>query len=430
MTRSFRLTLGTDVTGFRPEVGHVLAALRVAHALEAREDGDGGGAWLHYGRDPPAGAIHLPALLFPGAVRVEADGLHLDRARLDAMAGALRPSGDARDFDAIGLCFLLTTRLEERDHPAGDRYGRYPYEADFMRASGLYGGVPVDESLLALARLATGEAEPASATRYRVVATHDVDRLRAYHRPSEPLRLAAGDLFKRRDPVRALRRLAAFGSREPWPSVRDIMDLSERHGLRSRFFFMGPSEDRHDSPYALSMAGLLRQVGDEIRARGHAVGFHPGFGSACDAAAWNRQRSGLESVLGQPVTEGRQHMLLWRADATPDIWSDAGMSLDLTLAYPEAEGFRTGSCRALPAYSLRRRRTLSHLQASTPVMEFGLFGGKYRDQQVEDALAGCRGVAAACQRFGGDLVLLFHTGQQRGPARAFYATMLAEACLA
>jgi hypothetical protein len=431
MPRSLRITLGADTRGFEPEVSHVLGALRVAHGIEWRDcpAGDArGDAWLHYGCDPPAGAIHMPAILFPAAARIEDDGIHLDRARLDTVARGLLPTADPRAFDAIGLCFLLMTRLEERDHAGGDRYGRYPFEADFMRVNGLYGGVPVDEALLALARLATGEDEPASATRYRVVATHDVDRLRAYHRPTEPLRLAAGDILRRRDPMRALERLAAYGSREPWPSVRDIMEMSERHGIRSRFFFMGPSEDSHDSPYGLTMAGLLRRVAGEILARGHAVGFHPGFGSATDAALWDRQRRGLEQVLGQTVREGRQHMLLWRADATPDIWHDAGMSLDLTLAYPEAEGFRTGSCRALPAYSLRRRKTLSHLQASTPVMEFGQFGGKYRDRDVDDALQGSRGVIASCRRHGGDLVMLFHTGQRHGPARAFHEAMLAEAC--
>lgn len=429
MNRTYRLSLGPDTRDFSPEIGHVCKALEMAHGLAQAEDSP---CRLHYGAEPPADAIALPAVLFPQAVRIAADGLHLDRTRLDAIAPQLRPTDDATRFDAtrfdaIGLIFLLQSRLEERDHTDLDRYGRYPYQADFMVQQGLYGSAPVDEALLALARLITGMAEPASATSYRVLPTHDVDKLKAYHRPTEPLRLAAGDLLKRGRPLAALKRLQAYASDEPWGSVRDLLALSESHGLQSRFYCMGPSLSSYDSPYAASMPGLLRKLADEISARGHHLGFHPGFGTVSDAALWRRQRDGLEAAIGCPVREGRQHILSWRADTSPDIWNDAGMQADYSLGYPEAEGFRSGSCRTLPAYSLGKRQSLDLLQGSTPVMEFGLFGGKYRDCTPDQALDLCRPIIATCRRFGGDLVLLYHTGQPGGAVHDFYVSLLREA---
>ena len=428
MNRTYRLSLGPDTRDFSPEIDHVCKALEIAHGLRRSDDS---ACWLHYGAEAPAGAIALPALLFPQAVRIAADGLHLDRAQLDAIAPGLLPKADAGSFDAIGLIFLLQSRLEERDHADLDRYGRYPYGADFMVRQGLYGGVPAHEALLALARLITGERDPASATGYRVLPTHDVDKLKAYHRPIEPLRLAAGDLLKRGKPLSAFKRLKAYANDEPWTSVRDLLDLSERHGLRSRFYLMGPSDSSYDSPYAASMPALLRKLTDEIAERGHRLGFHPGYGTVTDASLWRRQRDGLEAAIGRQVREGRQHILSWRADTSPDIWNDAGMQADYSLGYPEAEGFRTGSCRTLPAYSLSRRQSLDLLQGSTPVMEFGLFGGKYRDCTPEQALALCRPMIAACRRFGGDLVLLYHTGQPPGPEHKsmhdFYVSLLQEA---
>ncbi|WP_374630628.1 hypothetical protein [Ferrovibrio sp.] len=428
MNRTYRLSLGPDTRDYSPEIGHVCKALALSHGLRRADDSP---CWLHYGAEPPSGAIPLPAFLFPQAVTIAADGLHLNRARLDAIAAQLKPRPDPRQFDAIGLIFLLQSRLEERDHAERDRYGRYPYQADFMVQQGLYGDAPADEALLALAQLITGEANPASTTSYRAIPTHDVDRLKAYHRPIEPLRLAAGDLLKRGKPLSAFKRLQAYASNEPWGSVRDLLDLSERHGLRSRFYLMGPSDSSYDSPYAASMPGLLHKLTDEIAARGHRLGFHPGFGTVTDASLWRRQRDGLEAAIGRPVREGRQHILSWRADTSPDIWNDAGMQADYSLGYPEAEGFRSGSCRTLPAYSLVRRQSLDLLQGSTPVMEFGLFGGKYRDCTPQQALELCRPIIATCRRFGGDLVLLYHTGQPPGPEHGamhdFYVSLLQEA---
>ena len=219
----------------------------------------------------------------------------------------------------------------------------------------------------------------------------------------------------------------SYGSREPWPSFIDVMDLSERHGLTSRFYFMGPSRHRNDSPYVADMSGLLRRVADAVVQRGHALGFHPGHRTCSDAGLWQSQRAGLEAVLGRPVTEGRQHMLGYAAGITPDIWDQAGMHADYTLAYPEQEGFRTGSSRVLPAYSLRRRRQLALCQGSTPIMDFGLFGGKYRSLSIADALARCRPVIETTRRFGGTLTVLFHTGQPQGMARDFYEALLREA---
>lgn len=424
MPHAYRLSLGPDVKDFLPEIQYIQSILAEIYGLRDSPDAS---LWLHYGAEPPVGAVALPAHLFPGAVRAERDGLHLDRIGLDAIGSRLLPHEDARAFDAFGLIFLLLSRLEERDWPTPDRYGRYPHSADFAVRQGCFGRALADEALESLARLITGQPNPPPLTRYEVILTHDVDRLKAYHYGLEPLRYALGDLLKRGQPASALRRLAAYGGSEPWASVRDLLDTSEHYGLKSHFYFIGPSRDSHDSPYAHTMGGLLRQVSDHIAGRGHCIGYHPGFGTAADPALWQAQRRGLEDLLGRDLREGRQHMLAYHADRTPDIWSDAGMHRDYSLAYPEAEGFRNGTCRLLPAYSLTRRKTLPLRQASTAIMEFGLFGGKYRDLPLADAVATCRPVIQTCRRFGGQLVVLYHTGQPTGKVRQFYDALLREA---
>ena len=202
------------------------------------------------------------------------------------------------------------------------------------------------------------------------------------------------------------------------------MAESERRNLVSRFFFMGPTQTDMDSPYAATMGPLLRRVCDEIVGRGHKVGFHPGFETATDATEWRHQKTGLEQVIGRPVREGRHHVLQYRADLTPDIWDEAGMTRDYTLGFPEAVCFRNGTCRRHKAYSLRRRKALALEQVATPIMDFGLLDSKYRGLPTTAALEACSPVIDICRRFGGTLAILYHTGQPTGPARAFYGKLL------
>jgi hypothetical protein len=431
---AYRFSLAPSLAPFLPEIEYALDFLDRVHGL--RRDPSASRV-LHYGAEPPIGALAVPAVLFPSGVRVADNGVHPARDALDKLAAggaavplfpksAARFDGGRLGYDAIGLIALMLTRLEERDSPAADRYGRFPYAASL--AARFHAGADPAADLAAqdLAAALTG-GTVASATSYEVLATHDVDRLRGYHRPFVPLREAAGDLLKRGKPVAAARRLLrAYGGGEPWHSARRLMARSEAKGVQSRFYFIGPSNAPMDSPYALSMVPLLRRLIDEIRARGHIIGFHPGFGTQADAALWGRQKQGLEHLIGAPVSEGRQHVLGYDAAATPDIWAANGMTLDLTLAFPEMTGFRAGSCRRFKAYSLVQRAPLPLEQASTAVMDFGLFGGKYRSLTLQQALDEAARAADICRRYGGVLVLLHHLGRCDAIVDRFFETVMRE----
>ncbi len=412
----YRLSLGPEIEPFRPEIEHACAFLDRAHGLVRDEAAV---RVLHYGAVPPDGAQTVPAVVFPNLVRVDEAGLHLNRARFDAAItdGSLLA-------DPLGLIFLMLSRLEERDAPVGDVMGRARYEDSLAFRLGRGGEPLADVAARDLAQALTGEAR-GNASVYEVLVTHDVDRLRGYHRWWQPLRYAGGDVFKRLSPGRALWRLHdAYASGHPWHSMRALMQLSEAQGLQSRFYFMGPSMRSADSPYALTMVSLLRAVVDEIVARGHVVGFHPGLTTEGDAAQWLAQRDGLAAILERSLDEGRQHRLGWDAAVTPDIWDAAGMRLDCTLGYPESTGFRAGTCRRFAAYSLRDRRTLTLEQLCTPVMDFGLFGKKYLDFDHETAMVQAECAAGYCREFGGTLVLLNHAGQSDVRISRFFQALM------
>ncbi len=415
---TYHLSIAAGLESFRPEIEHVCGFLDACYHVRRVDRAE---RVLHYGSGGPTGAVRIPAVLFPAGVKINSEGIHPNRAALKPMIcrGQLlppdrtSPASSPLSYDALGLIFFMLSRVEERDYPERDRYQRFPVNAALIapQNSRLY---PVaDQAARDIVAALTGDPDPPQRTRYEVMFTHDVDMLRGYHRPLEPLRNALGDVVKRGRPAAAWRRLRhAYFAGEPWISMRRLMALSERKGIKSHFYFLGPSDDSMDSPYVLRLPVLLRKVTEEIRARGHILGFHPGFHTFDDAAEWMRQRDGVEAIVGVPLREGRHHVLRYDCAITPRIWSDAGMTLDCTLAYPEAVGFRSGTCRPHQAYDLVARRTMPLKQLSTAVMEFGMFGGKYRDLSIDQAVADSRWAVEVCRRYGGTFNLLFHSGQQ------------------
>ena len=208
---AYRFSLAPALEPYRPEIEHALDFVDRVHALKRDE---AAARRLHYGPEPPPGALAVPAVLFPDGVRLERDGIHPAREALEASAAgrgaaALFPGpgpavADGRfSYDAIGLIALMLSRLEERDSPSRDRYGRFPHAASLAARFHSASEPPADRAAFDLAGALIGDA-PSNATRYEVLLTHDVDRLRGYHRPLAPVRTAAGDLLKRHAPVRAV----------------------------------------------------------------------------------------------------------------------------------------------------------------------------------------------------------------------------------
>jgi hypothetical protein len=438
MTISYQLSIAPELEQFRSEIEFACHFLDDCHYLRRDSEGD---AVLHYGSNPPDGAMQIPNVLFPTGVVVNDNGIYPDASGLSSIETKEIPNGlfpdhggtqnsisDGRmNYDALGLIFLLLSRLEERGNAATsrDRYGRFPFDASIVHRHARLDIPLADLAALDIAGgLGAGTPAP-NRTSYEVQLTHDLDKFRGYHKLSDPLLPAAVDLLKRRDPLAALLRLnKAYRSGEPELSVRNLMQMSEDHGFSSRFFVMGPTSDSMNSPYAIKWPAALRRLTDEISSRGHSIGFHPGVETASNQEMWNQQKVGLERIVGQSVDATRQHALINNPETTFDICNSASMKSDYSLGFPELSGFRTGTCRPHRTFSLVNRTRLDLKAYPTSIMDFGFFGGKYRDLSVDQALEECDVIVETCRSLGGTLVVLFHTHQNDGKLAEFYRRLL------
>jgi hypothetical protein len=270
---------------------------------------------------------------------------------------------------------------------------------------------------------------------FEVILSHDVDDplTTLDHGPRDVVRQLGGDLVRRRDARLAGRRMRSLmGDRgaDPNNTFDFLMDVSERHGVRSAFYFLA-HRDEHPraGPYLFEDPWVRALIG-RIGRRGHEVGIHPSHGTHRDAERTREEVARLLAVaeaegVHQERWGGRQHFLRW---ANPDTWRNweaAGLHYDSTLAYSEAVGFRTGTCHPYRVFDLQARRALDLYERPFQVMDVTLLSSMALS--LEAARAAVLDIAAQCRRYDGALGILWHNNTLLRSAREkrWYASLVA-----
>jgi hypothetical protein len=349
-------------------------------------------------------------------------------------------AGDAHlALDVFGSAFFMLSRCEEVNAAERDGHDRFPASASVAGRADFLHRPLVDEYAAvlwaALQRTWPGLRRRAPAP--RTLVSHDVDRPSRF--AFSPLRTAAADLLKRRDPRTALQRVRsrlrsrrALEPGDPFNTFDWLMDVSERHGLRSAFYFIcGRTDPAHDAEYDVGHAAI-RALLRRIHARGHEIGLHPSY-NACAAperivaeAARLRRVCAGEGVR-QDAWGGRMHYLRWRTPDTLHGWEAAGMDYDSTLGYADRPGFRCGTCREYPAFDPVRRTALRLRIRPLVAMECTVMAPRYMGLGVSpaafDAFSRLRD---ACRTVGGDFTLLWHNSEfGSAAARELYEAVVA-----
>jgi hypothetical protein len=398
-------------------------------------DGDARGGWLALPDVFFATPRWLEQSSLPGApldwrpVPATAAGALAAGQRLPVLYGAdddlirTAPATAELGVDIFGGCFFMLSRYEERVLGARDAFGRFPAAASIADRDGFLKLPVVDayvELLWAALRHLWPRLERTRRT-FRVALTHDVDDpLASLGRvPLRRIRQLGADALVRRDPALMARRVRSWTGiargdyrHDPYNTFDFMMDVSERHGLVSAFYFLATdgAASEYDPAYTLDdpwIEALLRR----INRRGHEIGFHAGFDTYRDPdrtrAEFERLRAAAERVgVRQESWGGRQHYLRWENPTTWTNWDRAGLAYDTTLAYADRIGFRSGTCHEYRAYDLLARRPLRLRERPFQVMDSTLL--EYMRLSPDAARQAVVELAAECRRFGGILSLLWH----------------------
>jgi O-antigen/teichoic acid export membrane protein len=381
----------------------------------------------------------LPLARLDGRRTASFDRARADRDGSDAIEAAALPvlfgepgavgpvwrataTGLQTGVDLLGGIFFCLTRYEEVVRRTRDKHGRFPANASLAATERFLEQPIVDQyvDLLWIAMQALWPALVRRSSTFRVRLTHDVDNPWSglSRRPATIVRGLTGDLLRRRDPVLAGRRLRAAVDaragrvdRDPYNTFELLMETSERHGLRSVFYFMaGMTPAEIDYRYRLSDApfgGLLRRIHE----RGHEVGLHASYGSHDSAeitiAQFDALRAACRAAGFDQATWGvRQHYLRFENPRTWRNQEAAGFEHDSSLGFADDVGFRAGTCREYPLFDLLAGRPLRLRERPLVVMDTTLFG--YLGLDADGAASRMRAIVDACRRHQGDAVVLYH----------------------
>lgn len=324
-------------------------------------------------------------------------------------------------LDIAGSIFFMLTRYEELIIPNRDEHGRFPARASLAYRENFLDRPIVDEYveiLWACMKRLWPNLERKKQI-YRVWLSHDVDEpLAIVGRPwHKVFRSVMGDLIKRQSVDLAVQRLVtrATGNyeRDPYNTFAFIMDLSERYGLKSTFFFKaGCTNPRFDANYSLDNPWVQKLM-RTIHERGHEIGLHPSYES------YNRyevMRAEYEKLVHSAEQLGifqeqwgsRQHFLRWENPITWQILDEVGLDHDTTLGFADHVGFRCGTCREFPVFNLRTRQILRLRERPLIAMDTTMLATKYMGLQPEQIIEQIAHFGNICRQYGCDLRLLWH----------------------
>ncbi|HVY30425.1 MAG TPA: polysaccharide deacetylase family protein [Polyangiaceae bacterium] len=349
-------------------------------------------------------------------------------------------SGHTVHYDVLGLVYWMLARIEELNSSNVDAHGRFPSTASHAVRHGYLERPLVDEWLAVLGPLIAREFPGIALTRHSASqrVSHDVDHPSRYGfcTPYTLIKAIGGDILRRRDfrsvyraPILRLGRGRSLNRKDPYHSFEWIMDVSERQGLKSAFYFICGRTSKKDAAYEPDHPAI-RELMRQIHARGHEIGLHPSYGTFRDPDVLAGEASRLKRIcaeegIAQSEWGGRMHFLRWQSPITLHGWVRGGMTYESSLGYADAPGFRAGTCHEYPAFDAVEQKALPLRLRPLIAMECTIIGPRYLALGTgEPAYQRFAELKAACRAVGGCFTLLWHNSRFTPAERVLYQRVL------
>jgi hypothetical protein len=296
----------------------------------------------------PSGLANGPGLTYAVGALLRPLGLAVnvasaaDQAPVElAWAGRSAPRV-AVDRPRLEAAFAALSGQRELDAPR-DRLGRVarpPQPLDDI----LQPSLSLWASQLAAALAAANPAWRRPKAGWTVHLTHDVDRVRAL----EPMgvmgraaRVLAGLVRFTVEPAREMARWVRHAREFP-QTFQAVMELERQAGARATYFVMpGPYSLRRYGARTGANSRRMTRLLELARQFGHRIGLH-GCAYGIQEGNYARQRQRLSELAGAEVTWHSNHYLVYDPRQSPALLESAGVRVDSTVGFHQANGFRAG----------------------------------------------------------------------------------------
>ena len=239
--------------------------------------------------------------------------------------------------------------------------------------------------------------------KFAVCLTHDVDEI---YPPLSHTLLSSLHCMKNSDFKKLKNQLFwKYKGKEysPYWNFKEIMNLEEKYGAKSTFYFLATDKDIRRFRY--NIEDLENELGIIVD-KGWEVGLHGGYYAYNDLEEMETEKERLEKVLGKAVIGYRNHYLRFKVPDTWELLAKVGFKYDTTFGYEDTVGFRNGMCHPFKPFNLNGNKEIDILEIPLIIMDGALFGSV---KSFEEAWVITRRLIDTVEKYKGVITLLWHS---------------------
>lgn len=315
-------------------------------------------------------------------------------------------------IDIFASAFFMIVRWEEYVNKTRDKHDRFPAIASVAYKNNFLDRPIVNEYLEMLWNMLKylGLQSKRKKREFQFILTHDIDHIEYWKNYRVLAKHLLVDVLKHKSFKKAIESfndyyLTKKGSKkDPYDTFKELMDLSEQANIKSRFYFMANGNSKFDDSY-LYEYNLLKII-QNIKERGHIIGFHPSYNTYNSIDQWSEEKKTLERRIGVTLTEGRQHYLRFSNPETFRILEENQMNVDSTLGYADYAGFRCGVCYDFPVFDFLKKKQLHVKERPLIVMDTTII--RYQKLNLYEMYDFIERLIDRVKKYNGDFVFLWH----------------------
>ncbi len=313
--------------------------------------------------------------------------------------------------DIIASSFFMLSRWEEYAIKEKNENGNFPSNLSFLQKNKISYRPVVNEyvELLWNMMVFLGYSGKRKEQKYKLKITHDIDQIARYDTFAKYVRALAGDVVLRKKPGLILKTTTDYFQikrskmKDPFDTFDYLMDISEKNGLKSHFYFIPAFRGETDFRYDINDSKVGQAIRKIIK-RDHVVGIHPSFSTFKNKKQLEVEIERLKKHHSF-IQEGRQHYLKFSNPETWQDWEDTGLKIDSTIGYENDMGFRAGVCYPYPVFNILTREKLKLIEEPLIVMEGALVCTHPDLPEFKTAI---EGIAKTIKKYNGTFVFLWH----------------------
>ncbi len=205
-------------------------------------------------------------------------------------------------------------------------------------------------------------------------------------------------------------------SKNPNWNLEEVINLEERFGYKSTFYFLANIKNRYSGDIACYgtynvQSRKIKRLFRTIVQRGWMIGLHGSYNSYDNGAKLASEKRILEDISGKKITGLRQH---YQRFSIPDTWKAqeyAGLEYDSTLGYSITPGFRASICLPFAVYDVLDQVRYKLIEIPFAVADEPLSSLRepvLASRRIQEFLQEMRKIIDTVKQYSGSMGLLWH----------------------